>query len=489
MKQSSIDLFGHWIRKADWKEVFEAENIDDKTELFQNKLLEKVDEFFPQKIREISSNDQPFCTEEIKHLKRLKSREYRKNRKSVKWRDLSKQYEKAVKKAKKMFYKKAVKDLKQSNVAQWYSKLKRLCSYDQHKNEPIVVESLKDLSDKEQAERIADKFAKVSQEYDPLKTEDIQIPAFDKSTIPEFSSKQVEKHLKQVKVNKAVPPGDIPPQLIKLFAKELSTPFCHIINSSMKCGVWGKIYKSESVTPVPKVYPPQTVDDLRNISGLLTFNKIAEKMIAEVIVSDMKKKLDPSQYANQKEISLQHYLVKMIHQILTDTDNNSGGEVNAVLATLYDWKEAFPRQCPKLGVKAFMECGVRSSLIPLIINYLQGRTMKVKWHGQTSTKRDLNGGGPQGATFGIWEYLAQSNSNANCVSQNRRFKFVDDLTTLEKINLLIVGLTSFNTKQSVPNDIPESNQYIPGNNLKSQEYLLKIKEWTDKQKMILNEQD
>ena len=157
----------------------------------------------------------------------------------------------------------------------------------------------------------------------------------------------------------------------------------------MKFGVWGKIYKSESVTPVPKVYPPQTVDDLRNISGLLTFDKIAEKMIAEVIISDMKKKLDPSQYANQKEISLQHYLVKMINQILEDTDNNSGGEVNAVLATLYDWKEAFPRQCPKLGVKAFMECGVRSSLIPLIINYLQGRTIQVKWHGQISKSRVL----------------------------------------------------------------------------------------------------
>ena len=64
----------------------------------------------------------------------------------------------------------------------------------------------------------------------------------------------------------------------------------------------------------------------------------------------MSKCLDPSQYANQKEISLQHYLIQMIHKILADTDNNAKGEINAVIATLYDWKEAFPRQCPKLGV-------------------------------------------------------------------------------------------------------------------------------------------
>ena len=107
MKQSGIDLFGFWIRKTDWKEVFEAENIDDKAELFQNRLLQKVEEYFPQKTRVISSDDQPFCTEEIKHLKRLKSREYRKNRKSLKWRDLSKQYDKAVKKSKKRFLQKS----------------------------------------------------------------------------------------------------------------------------------------------------------------------------------------------------------------------------------------------------------------------------------------------------------------------------------------------------------------------------------------------
>ena len=81
-------------------------------------------------------------------------------------------------------------------------------------------------------------------------------------------------------------------------------------------------------------------------------------MLAEIMISDMAEKLDPSQYANQEGLSLQHYLIKMIDRILTDTDKNSQGEVTAVIATLYDWKEAFPRQCPKLGVEAFIKCGV-----------------------------------------------------------------------------------------------------------------------------------
>ena len=55
-----------------------------------------------------------------------------------------------------------------------------------------------------------------------------------------------------------------------------------------------------------------------------------------------------------------------------------------------------------------------------------------------------------------------------------------------KIHILMVGLTSYNSKSQVPNDIHMSNQFIPKENLKSQLYLNQIEEWTDKQKMKLN---
>lgn len=487
LKQSGINLLEDWLNKQKWEEVLEAKTVDEKSEILQNMLLNKVNEFLPTQKRKISCDDQPFCTEKMKRLKRQKSREYGKNRKSPKWKILNLKFNKEVSSAKKNYYKNIVKDLRLSNPGRWYSILKRICSYDQHKSDPVIVGTIKHLSSKEQAEVIADKFSKVSQEYDPLKSEDIQVPHFEISDIPVFVPKQVQKRLEKLKTNKAVPPGDIPCKLIKMFARQISIPLCDVINSSIKLGAWSKLYKCESVTPVPKVFPPNSPEELRNISGLLTFDKVAESMIAELIISDMSRKLDPAQYANQKGISLQHYLIKMIDKILSDTDNNSVGEVNAVLATLYDWKEAFPRQCPKLGVEAFMKCGVRPSLIPLIISYLQDRTMVVRWHGETSSVRKLNGGGPQGATFGIWEYLAQSNDSADCVDPDRRFKFVDDLTVLEKINLLIVGLSSFYSKATVPSDVPEHNQIIPAQFLKSQEYLNTIKKWTENQKMILNQ--
>ena len=484
--KKGIDLFRNWIQKQSWEEIKKAESVDEKVQVFQSMLMSKCNEFLPTKVRKIYSDDQPFCSEKMKRLKRQKNREYHKHRRSAKWKDLNKLYKTEVSKAKKDFYVNMVQDLKNSNPAHWYSKLKRLCSFDQHKSEPIIVESIKHLSDQEQSEVIANKFASVSQEYDPLNKDDISVPNFCQSTVPNFTPSQVKKKLLKVKTNKAVPPDDIPPKLIKLFASEISVPLSDIINTSVSTGSWSKSWKAETVTPVPKVFPPKSLNDLRNISGLKTFNKIAEQLLSELIIADMTQRLDRSQFANQKNLSLQHYLVRMIHKILVDTDHSSEGEATAVIATLYDWKEAFPRQCPKLGVEAFIKCGVRPSLIPVLISYLQDRTMRVKWHGCMSSEKKLNGGTAQGGTFGIWGYMAQSNDNADCVPQDYRFKFVDDLSVLETVNLLATWLSSFNCKVSVPSNLPLHNQIIDAKHLKSQHYLDEIEKWTESKKMILN---
>ena len=177
----------------------------------------------------------------------------------------------------------------------------------------------------------------------------------------------------------------------------------------------------------------------------------------------------------------------MLHRILSVLDNNSRREIFAVIANLIDWSNAFPRQCPKLGIESFLKNGVRPTLIPLLINYFQDREMSVKWHGCRSVSRRINGGGPQGATLGILEYLSQSNNSADLVSEDDRFKFVDDLSILEIVNLLTVGITSYIIKLHVPSDIPVHNQYIPSANLKSQYWLDEINKWTVNQKMMINE--
>ena len=70
------------------------------------------------------------------------------------------------------------------------------------------------------------------------------------------------------------------------------------------------------------------------------------------------------------------------------------------------------------------------------------------------------------------------------VSESERFRFLDDLSILEIINLLTVGLASFNLKGQVPNDIHTHNQIISSRNLQSQKWLDEICDWTKNRKMM-----
>ena len=476
-----------WLVDFDWKEVFKAETGHEKADVFQKIILDKVNFFFPRKTRKVSSDDKPWFSSKLKSLDRKRKRTYRKEKKSEKWRKHDLEFKIEMKEAKRNFYKKEVAHLKLQKPGNWYKCLRRITSLDQHRDEDLHVEEISHLSKQQQAEEIASKFASIPNEYEALETKNIEIPPFKESEIPEFHPAQVWFALTKLETNKSTVDGDIPVKILKTFAAYFSEPLTHIFNTCIRRGEYPDIYKYEICTPIPKVFPTQKLSQLRNISGLFTFDKIFEKLLAELMISDMKEKLDKSQFGNQKNMSIQHYLVLMLQKIHSSLDKKSKGESTAILATFIDWDNAFPRQCPELGVKSFIENGIRPALIPILVNYFQGRHMSVKWHGYRSEPKHIKGGGAQGATFGSIGYLSQSNKNADCVPVDSRFKFVDDLSTIELINLLTIGLASFNIRNQVPNDIISENTFIPPESLQSQKWLNSINKWTEEHKMVINE--
>ena len=150
-----------WFIDQTWEEIYSAESAHDKAQLFQTLLLSKMNEIFPDKNRKIQSDDAPWISFQLKKLDRKRKRIYRKERRSEKWRKLEKMFQKELKMAKSNFYKNTVAELKLKKPGQWYSCLKKITSYDQQKNEQLIVDEISHLSDSEQAEIIADKFVSV----------------------------------------------------------------------------------------------------------------------------------------------------------------------------------------------------------------------------------------------------------------------------------------------------------------------------------------
>ena len=79
-----------------------------------------------------------------------------------------------------------IDDVMTARDSQWYSKLKRISNYDQMKGDILQVDEISHMPDQDQAEAIADTFSSISNEYEPVDREKIQIHSFCPSSVPQF---------------------------------------------------------------------------------------------------------------------------------------------------------------------------------------------------------------------------------------------------------------------------------------------------------------
>ena len=244
-----------------------------------------------------------------------------------------------------------------------------------------------------------------------------------------------------------------------------------------------QVVEKEVITLGPKIAHPKFVIDLRKISLTSDYSKVFEGFLKDWILEDISMNIDIGQFGGQPGTGTEHMMVCMVDRILKLLDSKTKSA--AVIATMIDWSNAFDRQDPTLAIKKFIKLGVRASLIPVLISYLQDRKMRVKFNGKLSTEHDLIGGGPQGTLLGLIEYLVQSNDAADCVDVNDRFKYIDDLSILEILSIS-GALTEFDCWQTVPSDIGIDQKYLPPESCATQGHIDQISAWTDDKLMQIH---
>ena len=283
LPESGLTEFQNWISSHSWDNVYCAVSAHSKAEIFQSELLNALNRCLPEKVMTFSSDDQPWMTPELKTLDRKRKRQYQKHRRNEKYTHLNSKFEEKSELAKSNYYKNMIEDIKISNPGQWYSKFKRISSHDQHKEEIVNVEELMGMDDHHQAETIADKFANTANRYNPLLDSDVSLPPIPEGSIPWIDPEVVFKFLSKIKTTTSTVKDDIPAKVIKQFAVHLAHPLADIIDTSIRRGEYANLWKLETVTPIPKVFPPLCLRDLR---------KITEQVISELLISDMKAKFE-----------------------------------------------------------------------------------------------------------------------------------------------------------------------------------------------------
>ena len=419
MPESQIANFEKELLCYPWEdESFTKKSVDEQTEFFHTFIRNKLDEYFPEKMVKISSLDKIWMSPSLKHINRCMKREFYKHRKSQKYTELKAKFKKMKRKAVKSFYSTFVSDLKMTDPSKWYKMAKRIGALDQMGTDDIKVGSLMNLNNKDSCEKIAEHFAKISNEYSPINLSNLPayLPALP---APQVSEYEVYQRIKRIKKSKSTLPIDIPDRLWQECAPNLAGPICAIINKALIQSVYPCLWKQEWVTAAPKITNPETIQDLRKIACTSDYSKVFEGFLKDWIMEDVSQNIDIGQFGGQSGIGTEHMIVCYVDRILYLLDNYP--DKSAVIATSLDWAAAFDRQDPTIAIQKFLKLGVRASLIPLLVSYLTDRKMRVKFNGEISKLWSLIGGGPQGTLIGGIEYIAQSNDNADVVPPLDRF--------------------------------------------------------------------
>ena len=223
LPDSQVEKFGKFITSHDWNEIFSVSDANSKVANFDNTLIERLNLYFPQKTIQISSLDKKFMTPELKQLQRSVQREFYKNRKSTKWKNLKRKFKKLKKLIARKYYNDFVNDLKNTSPSKWYKMAKKIGAVNHSKDVELRVEALCGLGDDESAERIAQHFSAISQEYLPLDV--AALSAFLPAPLPpRIDELEVFKRSQKMKKTESTQPIDLPHKLRKGFSPELSAP-------------------------------------------------------------------------------------------------------------------------------------------------------------------------------------------------------------------------------------------------------------------------
>ena len=129
------------------------------------------------------------------------------------------------------------------------------------------------------AEHVGDFFTNIAKDFTPLTEADL--PHKTGGPKLQVTEDQVRKRMKECKKPRGLLRGDVFPDLMVKFSDKLAGVVSEVLNTAYKQEVWPSVWKTESVTSIPKTAHPETLNEVRNISCTPVLAKIMEYFVLE----------------------------------------------------------------------------------------------------------------------------------------------------------------------------------------------------------------
>ena len=147
-------------------------------------------------------------------------------------------------------------------TGQWHS-IANFLKSDGHPRKWVINDLFPEKTAEEMADNLAAHFTEITNQSEPL----TRVPRCDKQgRVRYLSEPEVAGRLKKFKKPNSRVDGDLPKQVVGAAATALSCPLTAIYNQCFRSRQWPKVWKVETVVPIPKVPTPMQLGDIRPIS-------------------------------------------------------------------------------------------------------------------------------------------------------------------------------------------------------------------------------
>ena len=189
----------------------------------------------------------------------------------------------------------------------------------------------------------------------------------------------------------------------------------HLMNQSLKTGIFPDSWALAAITPIPKAGDPSAVCNWRPISILPLPGKLLEKICTRFLLMelDINSILSPYQFGFRAGLSTSHAIFYYVKNII---DGINSKKITA--AVYLDFARAFDSVNYEILLAKLTNMGISEQLRSWIKGYLANRRICTKFNGFISAAKKLCCGVPQGSVIGPILFLCYINDITTIAAKN-----------------------------------------------------------------------
>ena len=238
---------------------------------------------------------------------------------------------------------------------------------------------------------------------------DPKLPKKLAPSIPSFvfrpvCNADVMKALKQLKSSKSNRTGNLPANILKDIAEQISSPLILLTNLRFQSDQFPTVEKTTIVTPIYKAGVKGNMDNYRPISVLNNISKVIERLAYDYNQMyehlEINNLITPHQFGFRRNRSTQQCIVN-----LTNTIRMIADQRKCSTALYMDLRKAFDTANHTCIIKKLPDFGIRNTELEWLTDYLFHRKQQVKIEGYVSDAQSITCGVPRGSILGALLFL------------------------------------------------------------------------------------